>query len=433
MAEAAEAQRHKRLHLGNASESDRAGAAMLWLGAIVAIGVLIRLLAYAVLPEQTASDYAAYWTIAENIHDGVGVREWRNQAFLSPGYPMLIAAMFLATGKSLFAAHMLNIALAALTLLLVAHIGTRVFGSTLAGLAGALIWACYPESILYSDALARENVALPLFAVIIAIALAIQQGRSILPAAALGGAAGAAIALSGASGLAILPVIWLALAMAPAPRATRAAGFLLMMVVFVALLAPWFYRNYLIFGHPLLNTNGGFNLWIGNNPNATGEFISIRQTALGPGWLERRLTEGEYATDRLCAEMAKAWMLANPAAAFWLSVRKLWLFWTLPPFAMDPNTPVGLIESVLRRVTLAQYVMTTVLAVYAVAAAALRRNWLIVPLVLAILLYMGIHGIYYVMPRYRLPATLLLAILAGGAVHMLLVRYWPALARRLPS
>ena len=36
--------------------------------------------------------------------------------------------------------------MAALTLLMVAFIGSRVFGSPLAGLAGALIWACGPSS-----------------------------------------------------------------------------------------------------------------------------------------------------------------------------------------------------------------------------------------------------------------------------------------------
>lgn len=433
MAGASHAAAYRRIGPDGVRRPDRLATAALCLSVIIVLGVLLRLAVYAVLPDQPASDYVAYLTIAENIHDGEGIQEGYNKAFLSPGYPMLMGAMFMLTGKSLFAAHMLNIVLAALTLLMVAFIGSRVFGSPLAGLAGALIWACYLESIIYSDLLARENLALPLFAIIIIVALLIQEGRAILPAAAVGGAAAAAIALSGASGLAIVPVMWLALAIAPGSRGRRIAGFLLMTGIMTALLVPWLYRNFLIFGHPVLNTNGGFNLWIGNNPNATGHFISITDTPLGPGWQDRRMSEGEYATDRLCGEMARQWILANPVTAFWLALRKLWLFWTLPPFATDPGTPVGLLEGLMRRITLAQYVGIVALAVYATVAAAWRRNWLVVPLVLAVLLYMGIHGIYYVMPRYRLPATLLLAILAGGAVQMLLARYWPSLARRLPE
>ncbi len=87
----------------------------------------------------------------------------------------------------------------------------------------------------------------------------------------------------------------------------------------------------------------------------------------------------------------------------------------------------------LRYGWLVQWSAMVVLAMLAGAAALRRRNHRIVPLLLALVLFTGIHCLYYVIIRYRLPATMVLAIMSGGGIHLLLVRHWPTLARRLPA
>src|SRR3546814_11524341 len=69
------------------------------------------------------------------------------------------------------------------------------------------------------------------------------------------------------------------------------------------MLAPWLYATNQIVGRPVLTTNAAFNLYLGNNPAATGKFVSIADTPLAKDWNATRLRLGEVGTaDRLQAE-----------------------------------------------------------------------------------------------------------------------------------
>jgi hypothetical protein len=56
-------------------------------------------------------------------------------------------------------------------------------------------------------------------------------------------------------------------------------SFIATIIVFIVmglLIAPWSYRNYQVFGQfVMISTSGGVNLWMGNNPDATGGYIKI--------------------------------------------------------------------------------------------------------------------------------------------------------------
>ena len=80
--------------------------------------------------------------------------------------------------------------------------------------------------------------------------------------------------------------------------------------------APWSVRNTRLFDEfVLVSTNGGTNLWIGNNPEANGFYMDIDKTAMaGMNELER---------DRHLGAEAKAFMREHPAAATKLVVKKL--------------------------------------------------------------------------------------------------------------
>src|SRR3546814_12014499 len=59
------------------------------------------------------------------------------------------------------------------------------------------------------------------------------------------------------------------------------------------MLAPWLYATNQMVGRPVLTTNAAFNLSLGNNPAATGKFVSIAATPLAKEWNATRLRLGQ--------------------------------------------------------------------------------------------------------------------------------------------
>src|SRR3546814_17352172 len=80
-------------------------------------------------------------------------------------------------------------------------------------------------------------------------------------------------------------------------------------------------------GRPVVTTNAAFNLYLGNNPAATGKFVSIADTPLAKDWNATRLRLGEVGNaDRLQAE-ALDWIQANHGRKAELAALKPVYFW----------------------------------------------------------------------------------------------------------
>ncbi|MFI5263901.1 MAG: hypothetical protein ACHQM6_05245 [Candidatus Kapaibacterium sp.] len=105
----------------------------------------------------------------------------------------------------------------------------------------------------------------------------------------------------------------------------------------LAVLAPWTIRNYLVFDRFIpISTNGGFNLWRGNNPITTG---SPWTASGGPVWstdeiwaeIEPNLGKpGDF--DKISSDVhsreAMKWIRENPSTFVLLSLKKAFIFWT---------------------------------------------------------------------------------------------------------
>ncbi len=111
----------------------------------------------------------------------------------------------------------------------------------------------------------------------------------------------------------------------------RKKGFVLRaaIVIYATLLltvAPWMARNYRIFGKPLLSTNGGIVLLIGNNPYATGNHIwdeNVRSLIGEYGQNEDQIFGvKELARDEKARQVALAFIIHNPGKDLLLWPRK---------------------------------------------------------------------------------------------------------------
>lgn len=176
---------------------------------------------------------------------------------------------------------------------------------------------------------------------------------------------------------------------------------------------PWLVRNDHVLGAPVLNTNGGFNLYIGNNPTATGEFVSIHDTPRGATW-EKLRTQGEIFASETLKHDAVDWMVDHPAQVARLAVKKFLLFWA-PPLH-DGEGPSSPLEKLIRMVWALQYMALFILALATLTQHASRNDRTTV-LWLALVFYSAVHMLFYVMFRYREPIMPLLCILAAIGVE----------------
>lgn len=389
----------------------------LWLS--VAAAVVVRLAALAAFARPLESDGLAYFTLARSLAEtGLMTDQFGHHAFYSPGYPLLLAPFYAVFGASTTLAHLVNLVLAGGSAALVWRLVRALGGGRGAALLGGLAFAIWLPGVWLATDLARENLSIPLLLGYALACVGIVRGRATRTAAAVAGSlyafgllAGSSVVLTGAAF-----VVALAIALHRAPRAglNRLAVFA---GAALLVLSPWLYATDTMTGRPVLTTNTAFNLYIGNNPAATGRFVSIRETPLAPVWHARVAVLGEVATgDWLAAETSR-WIATNPGRAAALAARKLALFWApnIPDaadFAQSPKL------AALRMLDVLQW-----LAIVAFAATALfargfdrRLRW---PLATLIGGFWLIHGAAYIIMRYRDPIVPVLIALAAIAAARL--------------
>ena len=153
---------------------------------------------------------------------------------------------------------------------LVYALGRRLGGRRVGVVAGGLV-AFAPTMALYAMRGASENLFIPLL-LGVCLLLLTRHGRSpSLRRAALAGLLlGFAILVrSTALFLPLLLPLWLLLRR-PRRESWRAA--LVLGVTSCLVLVPWLVRNNVVMHTTALSTNGGYTVWMGANPKATGGF-----------------------------------------------------------------------------------------------------------------------------------------------------------------
>lgn len=389
------------------------------LASIAGIGLLLRLIAAALLPSPLESDYLGYWTMATNLYGGRGLSgdDGQPTAFLNVGYPVFLCAVFNLLGPTISAVKAANVVLGVVTIVLVHVAARQMFGSRQVAVLASLLVATYFEAVAYTSYAAKENLVNVL--VMAQLALVTRQigQRPWVPSAALFGLLTGCIAAVGNAGLSLLP--GMVLQVARATRRGAFVGYLLVAALLAgAAVAPLLYRNNEVFGAYVLNNNGGFNLYIGNNPNSIPYFQSITETPLAGEWKELRARLGEHGTDVFLRQLAIQHIIGHPGDTLLLALRKGVAFWE-PPTHTGRGGNNSAVETAVRFVWLVEFCAICGLALLTVLR--WRIHWR--PLVvLAVLVagYTAVHMVFYVSVRYRLPIMPVLCVGAGLGVSILL-------------
>lgn len=393
----------------------------IWLVlAIAGTGLILRLTAVIALGHQPESDELAYQSMALNLINGNGIVDsMGNRAMYNVGYPLFVLApAFALFGNDIVVVRILNALLGGLAILLCYAVARAAEVGRLGGMLAASMWALYLPANVYVVYLAKENLMIPLMLGVIWCALLLMKRPSGVIALSCGVLFGL-LALTGNAALSLAVPVAFALGSAYATLQKKLFLSMLILVAAALVAAPWMVRNMQVLGAPVLNSNGGFNLYLGNNPAATGMFVSIADTPRGLTWKELR-KDGEIQASDTLKRDAIAWILENPSAFAILALRKAALFWK-PPFHQGKGE-ASKAETVVRILWAIQFVLLLAGAIGTLFVARLRNRSTAI-LWSAIASYMAVHMLFYVIFRYREPIMPLVCVLAAMSFLSLLQRW----------
>jgi len=330
-------------------------------------------------------------------------------AFIAPGYPTLIAAVFLIFGSYTFASAIviigLQILVSLLTIGLMMHVAAEMLNVRAAILAGAFWAIALP--LLWIPAIFWET-SISACALIGTIALAIRCRRKPAKAAwiILGSCCGIAALINPALLPSLLAIMgWVAFETRQVSRTAPLIGLFTLLVVF----APWPIRNAQRFHAFIpLRSTVGFEMWMGNRPGSTGRLDESVFPMFNKPELTSYLAKGEVAYTRGKSEQAWAYIRAQPVVFIKLSLRRFYRFWTGTGNVNSP--PIYAIHAV----------STTALGFIGLILIYRRRmRAFAVLMALPLLLFPLPYYITHAEFRYRLNIDPLLTILAAYAVTQL--------------
>lgn len=393
-----------------------ARTAAVLLACLIIGAIVLRVLAILVLQEEVdAGDPLSYFTMAKSlVEDGRMFDQFGNRAFMSAGYPLLLAPFFALFGSSVPVALAVNMLLTGISMWLVYRLTLALSARREAGLFAAAIFAVWFAGVWNASTLAKENLATPLLLGIALCDIVIARGHRPRLVALIAGLLWGASLITGGSALPLCLGVGVALILLWHGEGRFAPAFksgLCFMLGAAVLLAPWLYATNAMVGRPVLTTNAPFNLYLGNNPVATGKFVSIANTPMAEGWEDARRELGEVGNaDRLQRE-ALDWIAANPGRFAELTVLRLAYFWE-PSIPNAEDFATSKAVSFIRIFEVLQYLLIVVLGFLAFRSRQVASDgkWVIAAMIVGFWL---IHAIIYIIMRYRDPMIPLLMVMAA--------------------
>ena len=396
-----------------------------WLPGCLLVAALLRALWVAVASPPPVSDFYSYYQLAVGLAHSLRYDSYPGipTAYFPPGYPAVLALLFKLAGASLGVALGGNVLLQVAGVWLIYCVARELFASETVGRIAMLGLAVHPNSIVYTALIASENLFIP--AMLLGTALLLWARRRswlVVPAGLVFGLA----TLTRPQAL-LLPALCY-LCLLPAARKDGklrrwAMQCALAHLCLLAVVLPWVARNARVMHRPLLTTTTGWNLYIGNNPDANGGYVfTPRMQAEVPAALN------ELDKDDRCRLLGRRYIRAHPFAVLALLPRKLFalyvseidgMLWIRDslrhPFPLSPERTVPLslgrmvllgAIGVLAELYYAGILVAFLLALGEVLRRVRRRQWtrelpLLGPLI--ILVFTALYLVYYGMPRYHLP------------------------------
>ena len=262
-------------------------------------------------------------------------------AFIAPGYPTLVAAIFILFGvlsfKSAVVLIALNVAAALVTVALMMRLARDLFGAVACWTAG-IFWAVALPVLWLPVIFWEASFSALFFLIMLALALRTRENPSTARWIALGIFTGIAALINPALLFSFVAIMgWVAYGSFRAaqpgdhivPRSASWKGALLgslaLMLVFVA----WPIRNAVRFHAFIpLRSTVGFELWMGNRPGATGRLDESVFPIYNHQELAAYISQGEAAYVHGKSAAAWSYIGSHPAWFTQMTVRRVYRFWS---------------------------------------------------------------------------------------------------------
>ncbi len=386
---------------------------------ILAIALLFRVTWVVVVPVIPVSDAGRYDTFARSLATGDGyVNDAGPTAYWPVGPSFLFSLLYRVLGWEHAGRYlpiaMLNVALGTATVALTMTLARRWFSRD-AALGAGLLLALWPSQIEFSTVLASETPFI--FLMLAALTIWCAKRPQVWLRGALAGVALAAACYMRPTALLLPAVFGLSrLVSHPRDRFATLGGTAAMAGVVIALVLPWALRNQRVFGEFVpISTNGGVNLWMGNNPETTGFY----QAFPGDGFTN------EADRDRQARDQAIEYISAHPLAFLGRSVVKF--------IRLHERETIGVhwnIEGLQRRFSPAAisaikwagnlyWWAMLLLAIVGIVRLVLNRRftaWIALPPIVIWVYFAVVHAVTVIQDRYHFAFIPCIAILAGAAL-----------------
>ncbi len=404
----------------------------LMLLVVLALGLGVRLVLIAMTEAGIRNgDEGHYFQLAANLYNGFGFG-WAPGKLTSirpPLYPWFLSVLWTVSGGTgLLVVRVAQAVLSVLTALLIYVLGTRMFDRRV-GLLAAAVLCFYPSLLFASLTILTETLftfLLVLFAVVCERCIATRSMR-------WAGAAGAVLALAALTRSVLWPFPVVAapllVLLVQAPHLRRAGVAVVFLAGYAIVIAPWAIRNTRLQHVPtVVDTMGGFNLWMGNYERTPDDRIwaAVEQNgirdfsaALEQAFHTQPLTEGDK--DRWGRQEAFRYMRAHPLTTAKRSVLKFADFWGL-----DRELVAALAAGFYHPPAWARYpvMLASTIAYPLVMVFACLGLFMVRPrsmpahvLVIALVLFVcALHTVVFGHSRYRLPLMPFFFVYAGAAV-----------------
>jgi len=392
-----------------------------WFALLLLVALAVRLGAALVWEERAAGqflfgDSQSYWELGRAIAEGRPYEYGDPPArvFRAPGYPLLLAPLFLLGGGEppVFWARVQNALVGTVCVAAVWWLGRRLFDERSAWIAAAIA-AVYPGAIALSGLVLAETPFCLLMLVQLALSAAACQSQTPRAACAFAftaGLAAGAATLMRPSWLLFTPLAGLVGIAVGRGRARQAAVAGAMLGGLVLVMLPWWARNAAVAGRFVPTTlQVGASLYDGLNPEATGA-SDMRFVSRFTEHVRREPGEPlEVSLDRRLRAEALCWARQHPGEVARLALVKLYRLWNL-----WPNEPT-LSSWPVRVMVALGYLPVLILGLWG-AARTIRGGvpyWLCW---LPAVYFTALHVIFVSSIRYRQPAMLGLIVLAAGVI-----------------
>lgn len=239
---------------------------------ISAIG--IRLIWALLIQPTPVSDPAIYASRAMSIAAGEGyvLADGSPTAYWPVGYSAFLGLFIYLLGNFETALVISNCLLYSLLIISFFTLAKSTLTNTIAARLSLCLLAFYPDNIAYSSLATSELLA----SLLIISYLALIVNRKTIYHVVLSGIIIGYAALTKSQSILIPSIVCIFLLWSATEKQSRLntlKDYGITMLVAMLVIAPWTVRNYSHFGEFIpISTNGGINLYIGNNPLAKGNY-----------------------------------------------------------------------------------------------------------------------------------------------------------------